>query len=305
MRRAPGGAAGAGEAGDQARPALVRPRPRRRDPIGFALRTSGELLLTLGAIVLLFAVYEVWGTNLVAHREQSKVHHVLQQEWNQGTDLLSLPADKLTAHSGDGVANLYIPRLGTDYAWTIVEGSTVPTDSQLTKGPVHYGATQLPGQAGNFAIAGHRVGKGEPFLNLDKLKPGDPVIVETATTWYVYCVVGTVSPTSRCDPNLRGGSLHRGDSNGVRGQEVVSPTNGGVLLPVPNKADATAPYRTAYLTMTTCTPKFTATDRLIVHAALDPTYPSGIAKQRTTAGYSAAIPAQIKDLYQLVTGEKV
>jgi sortase A len=280
--------------------------PRRpRDPLGAALRGGGELLLTLGAIVLLFAAYEVWGTNIVAHRKQHTVHRVLEEQWKQGTDLLSLPPDKLVAHRGGGIANLYIPRLGTDYAWTIVEGSKVPTDSQLTEGPAHYGSTQLPGQVGNFAIAGHRVGKGEPFLNLDKLKPGDPVVVETATTWFVYCVIGAGNPNSLCDPTVRGGDLHRADPAGVAGQEVVSPSTGGVVLPVPNHAQATAPYTTAYLTMTTCTPKFTAADRLIVHATIDPRYPEGIAKPLTGSGYGNAFPAQIRDLYRLVTGDNV
>jgi sortase A len=305
MARATRHAAGDGDDAAPNQPAAQPATRPRRDPIGATLRGTGELLLTVGAIVLLFAVYEVWGTNIVAHREQSSVHHVLQQEWKQGTDLLALPPDKLTAHSGNGIANLYIPRLGTDYAWTIVEGSTVPTDGQLTKGPAHYGATQLPGEDGNFAMAGHRVGKGEPFLNIDKLKPGDPVIVESATTWFVYCVLGASSQASVCDPNVHGGDLHRADSNGVVGQEVVSPNAGGVLLPVPDHARFSAPYTTAYLTMTTCTPKFTATDRLIVHAVLDPAFPAGIAKEHLRTGYSAAIPPQIKNLYALVTGEKV
>ncbi len=97
-------------------------------------------------------------------------------------------------------------------------GSSVPTDSELTKGPAHYGGTQLPGEVGNFAMAGHRVGKGEPFLNLDKLKAGDPVIVETATTWFVYRVVGAHDEASSCDPTLPGGDRHRPDANGVTGQ---------------------------------------------------------------------------------------
>ncbi len=61
--------------------------------------------------------------------------------------------------------------------FTIVEG-TEPR-RQLEKGPGHYRGTALPGQVGNFAVAGHRVGKGEPFLNLDQLRAGDAVIVET------------------------------------------------------------------------------------------------------------------------------
>ena len=77
---------------------------------------------------------------------------------------------------GSGIANIYIPRFGRDYAFTVVQGTK---DADLEKGPGHYVGTALPGQVGNFAVAGHRVGKGEPFLNLDHLRPGDAVIIET------------------------------------------------------------------------------------------------------------------------------
>ncbi|HEY3737324.1 MAG TPA: class E sortase [Jatrophihabitans sp.] len=273
-----------------------------RDVLGLLLRGTGQILVTLGVVVLLFAVYEVWVTNIFAEQKQAKVHRVLEQQWKQGTDLLSLPPEQLQTHAGDGIANLYIPRLGPDYSYSIVEGSTVPTDAELTKGPAHYARTQLPGEAGNFALAGHRVGKGEPFLNLDKLKPGDPVIVETASTWFVYCVLGVPDATP-CDPTVAGGSLRAADPNGVTGQEVVQPTKSSVVWPVPDVEGPTDPLTTSYLTMTTCTPKFSATQRLIVHAVLDPAYPQGIAKQRSSSGYSAATPPEIAKLYTLVEGK--
>jgi sortase A len=279
--------------------AEVTGRPRR-DTFGFVLRGIGQTLITLGLVVLLFAVYEVWVTNIFAHRRQAKVTHQVEQEWAQGTDpLLQLPSGKLKAHTGDGIAQLYLPRLGSDYAWTIVEGSTVPTDGELERGPAHYGNTQLPGEDGNFAVAGHRVGKGEPFLNLDKLKAGDAVIVETAKTWYVYCVIGAPS-SSPCDPKAAGAALSKTDVNGVPGREIVSPSDGGVVLPVPSEQSAPKPYTTAYLTLTTCTPKFSASQRMIVHAVLDPAYPEGIAKLAKGSGYSHAIPAQITALYQRI-----
>lgn len=269
--------------------------------LGLLLRGGGQTLLTLGVVVLLFAVYEVWVTNIFADQKQATVHHVLQQQWKQGTDLLSLPPEQLRAHAGDGLANLYIPRFGPDYSYTIVEGSTVPTDSELAKGPAHYAGTQLPGEAGDFAIAGHRVGNGEPFLNLDKLRPGDPVIVETATTWFVYCVLGAPAAAT-CDPR-RGGAFDVKDANGVQGREVVAPSKSSVIWPIPNTAATTGAADSAYLTMTTCTPKFSATQRLIVHALLDPAYPHGIAKQKDGNGYSTAVPLEIARLYALVQGK--
>lgn len=270
-------------------------RGDRRDVLGLLLRGTGQTLLTCGFVVLLFVVYEVWVTNIFAEQKQATVHRVLTEQWRQGQDLLALPPEQLKQHAGEGIANLYIPRLGPDYAWTVVEGNAVPVDSQLTHGPAHYGDTQLPGQPGNFAMAGHRVGKGEPFLNLDKLEAGDAVIVETATKWFIYCVIG--APADACDPTA-GGLVTTADANGVVGREVVPPSAAEVIAPVPNDANANAPYPAAYLTMTTCTPKFTATDRLIVHAVLDPAYPTGIAKAKSGAGYSSELPPQVQSLYE-------
>ena len=90
---------------------------------------------------------------------------------------------------GTGIANLYIPRLGQRLRAS--PSCRAPTTRRWRKGPGHYTGTALPGQVGNFAVAGHRVGKGEPFLNLDQLQPGDAVIVETRTDWYVYRVKAT------------------------------------------------------------------------------------------------------------------
>lgn len=268
------------------------------DKVRFVVRGIGQTLITAGVVVLLFVVYEVYITNFYAHRAQHRVHTALEQQWDQGTDVLALPQSELRKLDGHGIANLYIPRFGTDYAWTVVEGTN---DADLEKGPGHYPNSQLPGQLGDFAVAGHRVGKGEPFLNLDKLRAGDAVVVETQTTWFVYCVIGAGQDNRSCSPGARGASLSNVDANKVPGREIVSPSAGQVVLPVPNDPGATQPYRTGYLTMTTCHPKFTANQRMIVHAVLDTQYPRGIAKHKAVDGtYSTAIPAQINSLYTQV-----
>jgi sortase A len=156
------------------------------DKVRFVLRGIGQTLITLGLVVLLFVVYEVWITNIFAAREQSKVASALRHEWadSGGDPLLPLPGESdPTIPLGTGIGVLYIPRLGQDFHFTIVEGSVVPTDGELEKGPAHYHHTALPGAVGNFAVAGHRVGKGEPFLNIDKLRAGDSIIVETKSWW--------------------------------------------------------------------------------------------------------------------------
>jgi sortase A len=241
-------------------------------------RGIGELLLTCGAVLLLFAVYEVWVSNVFSDHKQAQVHRQLVTAWQRGEDplkgqdRLNLPVGKqVVLPAGQGFANLYIPGFGKDFARTIVQGTS---DSDLDAGPGHYVTSQLPGQLGNFAIAGHRVGKGEPFLNLDKLHPGDIIVVQTASNWYVYSVLGSrsayLAASKLADPARReaaaAAALAVPDSQGVRGREIVSPDSVQVLAPVPGHRSATATR--ALLTLTTCHPKYSADERLIVHAQL-------------------------------------
>src|SRR3954454_15814751 len=257
------------------------------DRVRFVLRGIGQTLITLGLVVLLFVVYEVWITNLFAAREQSKVTDALKQEWQQNKDpLLPLPGNKdPSIPLGSGIGILYIPRLGRDFHFTIVQGDTVPSDAQLEKGPAHYKDTALPGQIGNFAVAGHRVGKGEPFLNIDKLRSGDAVIVETKSYWYVYRVLG--SPAGR-NPQTVSEDVTTDGKISLPGREIVDPSAGRVLLPVPDNPDVTASER--LMTMTTCHPKFTASHRMIVYSKL----------QTRLANPDLKMPQSLLDLYSEV-----
>ena len=107
---------------------------------------------------------------------------------------------------------------------------TSPAD--LEKGPGHYVGTALPGQRGNFAVAGHRVGKGEPFLNLDQLRAGDAVVVQTRVVLVRLPDRGQPGRTSR-----------RVEADGVPGREIVDPGDGNVLLPVPDRPGVAADRR--------------------------------------------------------------
>ncbi|MFB9522544.1 class E sortase [Streptomyces cremeus] len=121
----------------------------------------------------------------------------------------------------------------------------------LDKGYVgHYPGTALPGRAGNVALAGHRNTHGEPFRRLDRLGRGDEVVVETRDAVHTYVVSGGVPQTSARDV--------------------------GVIAPVPRSA--VHPGRGFsepghYLTLTTCTPEFTSTHRLVIWATLARTTP--------------------------------
>lgn len=268
-----------------------KPHMSTGDKVRFVLRGIGQTLITFGLVVLLFVVYEVWITNIFADRNNRHNIAVLKQEWLRGKDpLLPLPGGKdPTIPIGNGIGILYMPRLGADYHEAIVQGDQTPNDNQLEQGAAHYGDTQLPGEVGNFAIAGHRVGKGEPFLNLDHLRSGDAVIVETKSYWYVYRVLGK---PAGADPQQAQREQVASTSSGspvlLPGREIVSPDDGAVLLPVPDNAGVTP--SSALLTMTTCTPKFTASDRMIVYARL---------AQRVPA-VGETMPATIKALYDEV-----
>ncbi|WP_245177319.1 class E sortase [Geodermatophilus sp. DF01-2] len=124
----------------------------------------------------------------------------------------------------------------------MVEGTD---PEELEDGPGHYVGSAMPGEQGNFAMAGHRVGRGSPFIALDVLEPGDPVVVETVDTWHVY----RVTTTAVVDPSE---------------SSVVAPTPGGAM-----DGDPTG----AFLTMTTCHPKFSTRERLVVHGALEDSVP--------------------------------
>ncbi|MEV4534145.1 class E sortase [Asanoa sp. NPDC049518] len=136
------------------------------------------------------------------------------------------------ATPGTPIARLGIPRLRE--RWTVVEGVDA---ASIADAPGHYPQTAPPGQVGNFAVAGHRV----PglFWDLDRLAPGDEVIVEYGSRTFTYAVTGS---------------------------RVVAPTAVEVLAPVPS-APTTAATK-AVLTLTTCEPKWSDARRLVVHAAL-------------------------------------
>jgi sortase A len=265
-------------------------RPDRTwgDRARFVLRGLGQLLITLGVIVALFVVYEVYVTNYFSHQAQQKVQHALHQQWVQDVQqgkrdpLLPLPGNSgPSLPDGQGIAFLYIPRLGSDYGQAIVEGTS---DADLEKGPGHYTWSQLPGQKGNFAVAGHRVGKGEPFLNLDHLQSGDAVIVQTESQWFVYRVMGPAGDIEAPDRRY----------HDVPGREIVEPSDGAVTDPVPDHPGL-APTR-ALLTMTTCNPKFTAQNRMVVHAMLAHSVPALSGKDRFT------MPDSIRHTYYPVGG---
>lgn len=221
---------------------------RTGDLVRTGLRGIGQTLLTVGFVLLLFVVYELYVTDILAGRAQDELSDELRDEWDGAG---GTPAP-VTPVEGEAFAFLHIPGLGAGWNRAVVEGTGA---DDLEQGPGHYVGTALPGQPGNFAVAGHRVGRGSPFLEIDELRPGDPIVVETSDAWYVYRVLG--------DPAT--GEFTTGP---VPGQHIVSPSEVSVISPTP-LAPAEAPPSGAYLTLTTCHPEYSARQRLIVHAVLE------------------------------------
>ena len=140
---------------------------------------------------------------------------------------------------GDVLAKLYVPRFGDSYVRNIAEGTSL--DLVLNKvGIGRYIGTQLPGQKGNFAIAGHRTGAGGPMRDIDKFQAGDLVYVETSDAWYTYAYLES---------------------------KIVDPGAIGTIAPDPEGLTNKVANQT-YLTMTSCTPIYVNSERIIAWFAL-------------------------------------
>jgi len=215
-------------------------------------QTIGEVFVTLGLVVLLFVVYELFITDVITDQRQGELSQQLHEDWDRSPTVVPVHESKV----GDAFGVLHIPRLGLDYERVVLEGTQ---EKQLSQGPGHYEDTAMPGEQGNVSFAGHRVGKGSPFLELDTLVPGDPIVVETSDTWFVYRMLGDVA-TGDVDA----------DPSGIPGRQIVSPEDIDVISPTPGGAPEAAPTG-AYLTLTTCHPRYSARQRMIIHARLDAT----------------------------------
>lgn len=262
---------------DLARPALTQPPPPRKETSRTIIRTTGEVLLTLGMVVLLFVVYQLYITNIFSAQKQASATTQLNQEWD--TVLGPQRVNHYDLADGHGLAKLYIPSFGQDYVYTIVEGTN---DNDLAIGPGHYTGSALPGQPGDMAVAGHRVSHGAPFSDLGNLQSCDSIVIESDADWYVYRVLpmpdevagwatdrGKTQQCSGPDGESKVAPL-TGPYAQTVGREIVLPTEGDVVAPVPHHYGMTLPANQLLplLTLTTCNPKFQATQRMIVHAVL-------------------------------------
>jgi sortase A len=239
----------------------LRPPRRRGQLVRTAIRSVGELVLTVGLVVLLFVCYEAYVTNWASARKQREATSQLDEAWRNPRGLADRPV------TGEGIAKIYIPAFGHDYVYTVLEGTGPDT---LAVGPGHYVGTELPGQLGNFAVAGHRIGKGSPFNSLDLLSSCDAIVVETVDHWYVYRVLPLHGESSGwaqgkgTQQQCQGVEPLPGRYGNVVGKTIVTPSQIDVIAPVPGQPGEYPPAD-RLITLTTCHPQFSARERLIVH----------------------------------------
>lgn len=222
------------------------------------LHNAGWTLIYLGVFTLGFVVHQLYVTSWFAQQNQPELAAERVEQWEsvEISEVVVVPnqpdgtggvVDGATGSSGDEFPEPLIlkvespPDLGAAFAliripklerlndgWNVVEGVRT---LDLRNGAGHMPDTALPGQPGNAVISGHRTTWGQPFHALDALDPGDRIEVETALGTHIYA---------------------------VREVHVVKPTDVWV-------AD---PREGAWLTLTTCHPKFSARQRLVVAAEL-------------------------------------
>lgn len=268
------------------------------------IQIIGEILITLGLILLLFVGWQLWWTNISASQTQSQAVHTLAEEFKQAAESEKTspqqpttpdtttpqqdpnttsqppetqPHEPLTPHPtetpttpekhenitpeeektseqpthnnadshnppvghepeyGKAYGIVYIPRFGAHYQRPIAEGTG--TDVLDTLGLGHYENTAMPGEIGNFALAGHRQTNGAVLDYIDQLRIGDRIYVQTINGYYTYTIYET---------------------------SIVYPEDIYVIAPNPQHPNEQPTER--IMTLTTCHPRFGDTQRYIVHA---------------------------------------
>ncbi|PRB70101.1 class E sortase [Arthrobacter sp. MYb213] len=206
----------------------------------------GELLITLGIVLMLYVVWELWWTNIDSANAQKEVTQNLVQDLGDVVipheeveeDIDYGPAPVSEAGPGETFGIMYFPTFGK-------KGTHHPVSYGVQSSVIdnlgigYYPNTQLPGEKGNFAVAAHRQTHGQVFWDIDKLDDGDHIYLQTKEGYYTYTWFDT---------------------------EIVAPSNGDVLLPTPHKWGVEP--KKSILTMTSCHPPFSTRERIIAYSEL-------------------------------------
>jgi sortase A len=195
-----------------------------------------------GAIILGYVGYQLYGTDLVNQRAQVQAQAALPDILESRAEDVAVQAPPTTiAESEPDVPSLLTePPVGEGEAFAAIRIPSIGVDQvlyegvdrdTLEQGPGHIPWTSFPGQPGNAVLSGHRTTNGRPFYDLDLLEPGDVIEVESAVGVSTYI---------------------------VRESTIVTPFDVWVA----------EQREGAWLTLTTCHPKYSARERLIVFAEM-------------------------------------
>jgi sortase A len=222
------------------------------------IRISGWTMIWSGLLVLSYVGYQLFGTDLATAREQEQARSQLTEvladrraelevaeepEDEEEEQQIGGPVDEGDPRPEEAPAPPELSEEPAPPTGEIIGSIRIPevavdqvlyegVDTETLKlGPGHIPETAFPGQPGNAAVSGHRTTYGRPFFDIDQLAPGDVIEVETAIGVHTY---------------------------EVRELEIVAPTDVWVI----------EPREGAWLTLTTCHPKWSARERLIVFAEL-------------------------------------
>jgi sortase A len=267
-------------------------RPKEPHDWRWVVGHIGRALITLGLLMFGFVAYQLWGTGIQTARAQDHLENEFEAQLadrgvtaatvapatttttpttvaaTSDTAVVTDPAVTTTVapeatttsiqpveqifgniNPGDSLGVIRIPSI--DLHFYIVAGVS---KQNLSDGVGHFPNTPVPGQLGNAVLAGHRTTHLAPFYDLDHLKVGDDVDVTTILgNAYAYVVTGS---------------------------EIVSPSDYHVVT----DSDPTM----ATLTLITCTPIGTSSQRLVVHATLDTTRSSPVGATTTYYGETGA-----------------
>lgn len=231
------------------RVAKVQSTKKKRRLVDWILTVVAELFIIVAVMAGLFLLWKFVINDAITAANQSSSADALIDEFNADTTVESLDYDPQDPPVMDGsklklgeqYGVIYIPRLDPNYKRVLAQGTTTDILWAQNAGVGHYVNTQMPGGYGNYALAGHR---NTVFKNLKTIVPGDRIYIQTKDGYYTY---------------------------EVKEEHIfVKPNAIEVIAPIPGNNESTVEDAelddSRMLTLTTCWPEWSNTERLIVHA---------------------------------------
>jgi len=252
---------------------LRRSKPVPRRSRATFISVVGELLLTAGMLVLLFVSWQMWIGDVIIGAENNAKGAELSAQWaempppepppavQQGDETVYEPPVLPHPEDAEVFANMRIPRFGDDYNVHIAGGTT--RERTLDRlGIGLYEQSKMPGQVGNFSLAGHRTTWGKPFNRIDELRLDDALVIETEVGWYTYR---------------------------FRNMQYVKPSAGDVLLDVPQMPQLAPSDR--FITLTACSPLYSLAERIIAYGVFESFQPRAEGPPASLASVDEAGPS--------------